>query len=450
MKRLIFTLLLSASLTACESMPDMKMPEWSALNPFRGEATRNAETATSTSNETAAQTANAVAPVSSTATSTEMAEMEYLTGSAPRFDTVQTAQTAEPIFEPMPEAEVESVTATSLNPDQAYYETTAVEETTTPIEDSQLPVTEERVAEINAAIERDLAPKPVPQTKPAQPQKVVVVADQDITPAVNPETSNAPVPLQNQPQMARVEETPPMAPTPTPAPVAEPVQIQPTPAPTPVPAPAPAVAAPITQPSPASVQNTAASNDTAMFNEGELVMTRQDGCPMVEIMPSARSITYFENEMSGQMVARAAITEIRGGCEYKNGGMEIDLDILMKGKISKLGRFEGKEDMEAFMTFPYFVAVSTPQGLPVDKQILATAMQFKPLINDLNHAEKITQFIPLPNPKEGANYKIQVGFQLNRKQLQYNRAVNLNRVDNDFVAPDMRGQTRVSQDPLAQ
>lgn len=210
-----------------------------------------------------------------------------------------------------------------------------------------------------------------------------------------------------------------------------------------------------TAPSPVSTPVSAAEDKAVAvtpapdFAPRDLQLSSAKGCPKVTIMPAARSMTYFENEMSGQLVARGVINEIRGGCEIVSGGMEVDLDILMHGKIGDKGRFEGRKDMESFMTFPYFVAVSDPQGLPVSKKILATAMRFKPVIDDLQHAEKITQFIPMTNPKEAANYTITIGFQLNRKQLEYNRATTVNRVDNVRVAPDLRNRSRVSTNPLA-
>lgn len=392
MKRLSLILVLSLSLAACESMPDMSMPDWSALNPFRNTGTETAEA-------TPQETAPIAAPADSSALTTEMAEMQHLTGSAPRFD-----MAPEPASAPQPEGEDGAETDIQT--------TTQIEETVTPIPDEQLPVSENRVAEVNAALEQELGPKPIPAQKPA-PEPAPAPAPQQVAAAVP------------QPQPAQ------------PQPIQQPVQ-------QPSPEDQPAVAA-TAQAAPVTFEN---AGPPVSFDEGEPILTQQAGCPIVEIMPSARSITYFENEMSGRMVARAAITEIRGGCEYKPNGMEIDLDIIMKGRISELGRFEGQEDMEAFMTFPYFVSVSTPQGLPVDKQILATAMRFKPMVDDLDHAEKITQFIPLDDPKQGPNYKILIGFQLNREQLEYNRAVNLNRVDNKHVAPDLIGKSRVSRDPL--
>jgi|GEM_PF-2126207 len=147
-------------------------------------------------------------------------------------------------------------------------------------------------------------------------------------------------------------------------------------------------------------------------------------CPAVEVLPATKSITYFdgpEGKPTGAMIARASLIDIRGGCDYTANSVVVDIDMIMQGKITDKGRFDGRRDLEAFMTFPYFVAVMAPDGHMVDKKIMATAMRFKPDVDDLDHAEKITQTIPLPNIAQGGKYTITLGFQLNRQQLEYNR-----------------------------
>lgn len=147
-------------------------------------------------------------------------------------------------------------------------------------------------------------------------------------------------------------------------------------------------------------------------------------CPGVEVLPDTKSITYFddpEGKPSGALVARASLVDIKGGCDYTADGLIVDIDMIMQGKITDKGRYEGRTDLEAFMTFPYFVAIMDPNGKMIDKKIMATAMRFKPQIDDLDHAEKITQTIPLANIADGPKYTITVGFQLNRAQLEYNR-----------------------------
>ena len=169
------------------------------------------------------------------------------------------------------------------------------------------------------------------------------------------------------------------------------------------------------------------------------------GCPKIEIIPATKSITKFNPANPTQMTARASMADIKGGCEVVKGGMEIDLDILMRGTITNKGRFEGKMNEEAFVTFPYFVSIIKPNGMPIDKKIMATAMRFRPSVDYVDHAEKITQFVPMDDVKNSGNYTINVGFQLTRIQLGYNKMeINANR-----ASPDTSKVKRRSYNPLA-
>lgn len=164
-----------------------------------------------------------------------------------------------------------------------------------------------------------------------------------------------------------------------------------------------------------------------------------DACPKVQILSDAQSITYFDEEASAAtpaMIARASISDIRGGCELTAEGLEVDLDMMMSGVITSRGRFQGRNDLEAFMTFPYFIAVFDEMGRPYSKQILATAMRFDPLQDRTDHAEKITQTIPIANQSNMGQFTITVGFQLNRKQLAYNKAQGLDKLHDTAPATD--------------
>ena len=50
----------------------------------------------------------------------------------------------------------------------------------------------------------------------------------------------------------------------------------------------------------------------------DLKLSYATGCPSIQIMPSARSISYFENDLSGSLIARAVMNEIRGTCDISS------------------------------------------------------------------------------------------------------------------------------------
>lgn len=178
------------------------------------------------------------------------------------------------------------------------------------------------------------------------------------------------------------------------------------------------------------------------------------GCPIVDVLPDTRSITYFEGNTPSPnaITARAAIKEIRGGCEYQDNAVVVDIDMVMDGMITDKARYEGRKDLEAFMTFPYFIAVMDPQGNMIDKKIMATAMRFKPNSNDLVHAEKITQTIPLSDIGLGSQYVIATGFQLTRAQLEYNRGSFDKKAEapKKEAAPKKKAEAKTSVKPAKQ
>src|SRR5690606_21484574 len=51
-------------------------------------------------------------------------------------------------------------------------------------------------------------------------------------------------------------------------------------------------------------------------------------CPAVEVLPDTKSITYFddpEGKPTGKLVARASLTDIRGGCDYTADSVIVDI-----------------------------------------------------------------------------------------------------------------------------
>lgn len=145
-------------------------------------------------------------------------------------------------------------------------------------------------------------------------------------------------------------------------------------------------------------------------------------CPRLSIMPEANSLTKFDDEAMENKTASAKITEARMDCAPTDGGKNITVSMMMSGMVTDLGRYEGNRDLEAFITFPYFISVSDPSGLAMDKDIEATALKFKPMIDTLDHVEEITYFIPMDDVSQAPQYEVTVGFQLNRKELEYNRS----------------------------
>jgi hypothetical protein len=390
MKKILLITTACLTLNACETVETMSWPTMPSLDLFSD--TQPVEDVNVPNVPTQIPTPNRAA------IDTELSEMEKLTGYAPRFD----HSPKQPEIIKIVDAPVTEAIEDIIKPVKKVV-------TTQPVEDIQIASAEPA---IKPTVPKQLKPQTVAKKIQDDIQPTVEKVEKEIVNTVEPIVKKV------QPEPRPIQKTP--EPTMKVVEVAQP-----------------------------KIESPIQTIETPIFTDADLKLSSATGCPQIEIMPSARSMTYFENELSGNLLARAVINEIRGGCEITSNGMELDIDILMNGRITNKGRFEGNKDQEAFMTFPYFVSVLTPQGLPVDKKIMATAMRFRPSIDHLNHAEKITQYIPMDNTSNASNYKIVVGYQLTRKQLEYNRAQTMMRADNNRVAPDLVHRPRKSINPLA-
>lgn len=168
---------------------------------------------------------------------------------------------------------------------------------------------------------------------------------------------------------------------------------------------------------PAKPQKTEKETETAPAPEPK-------GCPAVEVLPDTKSITNFVGKngyKEGRIAAQATLSDVQGACTYKDGGVAIDIDMVLAGRIEDSGRYNNDPANETVVTFPYFLAIMDPKGNMMDKKILATALRFPANEKTMTGQEKISQFLPLPELQNGADYVIAIGFQLTRDQLTFNR-----------------------------
>lgn len=396
MKQVLFSLCVCLSLSACESIPtlsDVENYDWSKLNPLsQSEPVQEVEFANGAA--IVGQNPAATTAQQQAALQTELQEMQTLTG---------------------------------------------VQPTVTPNANGRIPVS----AVIGTAT-------PAQNTAPARPQIFMAPATgKPVAPAVFPAKKPVARDGGNVVATASIREATPAAAAPqapvTSAPTADSIKWnQPAPAPRnanviPAPAPVPVQQAQAPQPLPQNQSGTSSANQPAAIK----------GCPRLEIMPVARSMTNFKgDDVNNATTSRASIVDVRGGCQAVKGGLQIDLTLIMKGAITNAGRFNNDSNLEAFITFPYFVSVTSPSGEPIDKIIKATALRFKPKLDSLDHGEQISHFIPMNNASSADQYLVTIGFQLSRKQLEYNNAQTMLRVNNTRNSADMPTARQKSLNPF--
>ncbi|WP_323990821.1 hypothetical protein [Nguyenibacter sp. L1] len=142
-------------------------------------------------------------------------------------------------------------------------------------------------------------------------------------------------------------------------------------------------------------------------------------CPLVEVPGPAADLAAYDGETHdvGHLVARASLTRVSGSCRAAGRHThDIVTDISLGLTVSR-GPATGHA-----VDIPYFIAVVQDGEIKSKKQFVET-VTFPPNVTETHiftHIVPIT--LPIGHHVTVDSYHIEVGFQLTRAQLDYNRA----------------------------
>lgn len=146
-------------------------------------------------------------------------------------------------------------------------------------------------------------------------------------------------------------------------------------------------------------------------------------CPRVEIVDDLSSISDFTNpkkQKKENLISRVNLGSAESTCKLASKSAVIDLKLLFNGKLGPKGKT--KKGDKPFFSYPFFVAVTSPNGKIIAKEIFAASMTYGPNENTHTYFEKLRQIIPISRKDQAKYYKILIGFQITPDQLSYNRA----------------------------
>ncbi len=159
---------------------------------------------------------------------------------------------------------------------------------------------------------------------------------------------------------------------------------------------------------------------TAVGGEAEALLASE--CPKIEIVDDLSSISDFIDPKSSDpknLISRVDVQNAQTSCDLSSKTAIVDLKITFNGELGPKGRKQ-KTD-KPFFSFPYFVAVTTPSGKILAKEIFAASMTFNANEDTHTYHENLRQIIPIPNEKQARFFKVLIGFQVTPDQLEYNR-----------------------------
>ncbi len=148
-------------------------------------------------------------------------------------------------------------------------------------------------------------------------------------------------------------------------------------------------------------------------------------CPEAVIVDDLESMSEFTdpaNPVSRNLVSTISLTGLNSECTYNEEANNVAVQLAMnfEGRLGPRGRARNGD--KPFFAYPYFVAVTTPGGEIMAKEVFATSVSYGKEENMLAQSESLRQIIPLEKNSTAKGYKVLVGFQLDEQQLAYNRA----------------------------
>lgn len=145
-------------------------------------------------------------------------------------------------------------------------------------------------------------------------------------------------------------------------------------------------------------------------------------CPPIEIVTDLSSISDFSDPLKmlqKNLISRVDMGNAQSTCQLSSNTATVDLKLAFKGVLGP--KAKQKSSDKPFFSYPFFVAVTEPNGRIMAKEIFAASLSFGTDESEHAYYENLRQIIPIKSKKHAKRYKIMIGFQLSPEQLEFNR-----------------------------
>ncbi len=140
-------------------------------------------------------------------------------------------------------------------------------------------------------------------------------------------------------------------------------------------------------------------------------------CPQAGILKDAQRLTQFlpgPGRDLTDVVFQVKLTNVRTKCSYGKSGVKIDMMVDIAAE-------RGPADKSRKAVFAYFVAIANPAGTVLARERFTALSPVSPTVSRAQASEELEQIIPLPRGRSAENYRIIVGLQVTREELEFNR-----------------------------
>lgn len=162
-------------------------------------------------------------------------------------------------------------------------------------------------------------------------------------------------------------------------------------------------------------------DDDVKAQEG-LVMAKTDGCPQVAVVEDLKTLTQFEVPAAptpGEKISSVAMTGLDTKCIATENTIGVDISVRFDAQLGPQAA-DWQSQSRSF-AYPYFIAVTTPSGEILSKEVFAATIRFDAGETAITQQEKTRQVIPLRADARPDQYEVLIGFQLTADELNYAR-----------------------------
>lgn len=145
-------------------------------------------------------------------------------------------------------------------------------------------------------------------------------------------------------------------------------------------------------------------------------------CPPILVLKDAATVTRFVPGTGRDITDisfTGRITDFRAECKFEKDLSQVEIKMNV---VFILTRGAGNKDRKA--AFEYFVALPHFHPQPQGKKIFAKAGEFQANRARLGLLDDVTLVIPLARGTKRDDYRVFLGFQLSREEVERNRSGN--------------------------
>lgn len=171
-------------------------------------------------------------------------------------------------------------------------------------------------------------------------------------------------------------------------------------------------------------------------------------CPTVEIVNELSMLSEYmdvANPQADNLLSSVHLSQAESDCTYSGKNATVDIKLAFEGMLGPRGRTSASD--KPFFSYPFFVAVTAPDGKILAKEVFGASMTYGTDQDTQTYYESLRQIIPIADPARGARYKVLVGFQLSQDQLNQNRAF-IRRQNEAPPEPEIQEEIIFNQPPM--